>query len=385
MADAVSPSTNADMQTQESLQRKSRLAARQKWLKRFGGFVIVVALLWAAWYYLVGRNSVSTDNAYVNAEIAQVTPLISAHVIDVAVSDTVAVKKGQILVRLDAANASIAVAQAEADLADARRRFRRTRATSTALSSQVQARAAEIVQSRARLVAARSDAERARIGLARREVLAQSGAVSGEELTTARNGSAAARAALAQAQAEVATAESTRGAARGELAANDALVQGSTEENDPGVLAAKAKLAAARLDLDRTVIRAPIDGVITKRAVQVGQLVNRGTPIMSIVPVARVYVDANFKERQLARVRPGMPATITADIYGSSVVYHGRVVGFSGGTGSSLALIPAQNATGNWIKVVQRLPVRIALDPKQLRTHPLRVGLSTEVEIQLED
>ncbi len=150
-------------------------------------------------------------------------------------------------------------------------------------------------------------------------------------------------------------------------------------------MAAKAKLDAAKLELDRTVIRAPVDGVVSKRAAQVGQRVTQGTPIMTLVPLRQVYVDANFKERQLTRVKVGMPATVTADIYGGSVVYHGKVAGFSGGTGSSMALIPAQNATGNWIKVVQRLPVRIALDPKELAKYPLRIGLSTEVKIDLKD
>ncbi|EQB09850.1 hypothetical protein L288_05415, partial [Sphingobium quisquiliarum P25] len=178
-------------------------------------------------------------------------------------------------------------------------------------------------------------------------------------------------------------AEATRGAAQGQLAANDALVRGLSAETDPAVLAAKAKVENARLDLQRTVIRAPIDGVVTRRQVQVGQRVAQGTPIMTIVPLHQVYVDANFKERQLRRVRIGMPAEVISDLYGGDVVYHGKVVGFSGGTGSSMALIPAQNATGNWIKVVQRLPVRIALDPKELAAHPLRVGLSMEAEIDL--
>jgi membrane fusion protein (multidrug efflux system) len=149
------------------------------------------------------------------------------------------------------------------------------------------------------------------------------------------------------------------------------------------VLAAKAKLAAARLDFERAVIRAPIDGVVTRRQVQVGQRVTQGSPIMMIVPVSQVYVDANFKERQLRRVRPGQSAKVTADLYGGDIVYHGKVVGFSGGTGSAFALIPAQNATGNWIKVVQRLPVRIELDPRELAEHPLRVGLSMEVDIDV--
>lgn len=362
-----------------------RNATRKTWLVRLAIGVAVLGLLWGAYYLLFGRNHVSTDNAYVNAEVAQVTPLISAQVTEINVSDTAAVKKGDVLARLDPSNARISVAQAEADLAEARRRFRQTKATGTALSSQVQARGADIAQARARLAAAQADHEKARIDLSRREVLASSGAVSGEELTSSRNAAAAARASLAQAQAAVTMAESTRGAALGELAANDALVRGSTEDSDPAVLAAKAKLDAAKLELDRTVIRAPIDGIVTKRQVQVGQRVTQGNSIMTIVPLMHVYVDANFKERQLARVKVGMPATVTADIYGGSVVYHGKVAGFSGGTGSSMALIPAQNATGNWIKVVQRLPVRITLDPKELAEHPLRIGLSTEVEIDLAD
>ena len=188
---------------------------------------------------------------------------------------------------------------------------------------------------------------------------------------------------MATARAAIAQAEAGRSSASGELSANQALVRGLSEDTDPGVLAAKAKVEAARLDLERTVIRAPIDGVVTKRQVQLGQRVAQGTPIMTIVPVNQVYVEANFKEKQLRDVRVGMPAEVKADIYGGSVVYHGRVAGISGGTGASQALIPAQNATGNWIKVVQRLPVRIELDPKEVAAHPLRVGLSMEVEIDI--
>ncbi len=161
------------------------------------------------------------------------------------------------------------------------------------------------------------------------------------------------------------------------------MVRGSSEATDPAVRAALAKLEAARLDLGRTTIRAPIDGVVTRRQVQLGQRLTQGQPIMSIVPIGQLYVDANFKERQLERVKVGMPAKVTADLYGGDVVYHGKVAGIAGGTGASMAMIPAQNATGNWIKVVQRLPVRIELDPKELAAHPLRVGLSTEVEIDL--
>ncbi|WP_242129377.1 EmrA/EmrK family multidrug efflux transporter periplasmic adaptor subunit [Sphingobium sp. Sx8-8] len=381
MADAT-PEFSAETGKADDLAAQ-RQETRKKWLVRLALAVLVAAGLYGIWYLLVGRNHVSTDNAYVNAEIAQVTPLISAQAVEVLVSDTQAVKRGDILVKLDPTNARIAFAQAEADLAEAKRRFRQAVATNSSLAAQVDARGADISQARARLATAQADFDRARIDLKRREALAPNGAVSGEELTSARTAYASAQAALEQAKAGVATAEATRGAASGQLAANDALVRGSTIDTDPAVLAAKARLDNARLDLDRSIIRAPIDGVVTRRQVQVGQRVAQGTPIMSIVPLAQVYVDANFKERQLGRVKVGMPAKVVSDLYGGDVVYHGKVVGFSGGTGSSMALIPAQNATGNWIKVVQRLPVRIALNPKELAAHPLRVGLSMEAEIDL--
>lgn len=373
----------ADAAQVAAIARSRQLAARRTWLTRLVVAVVVVGVLWGLWYALIGRNHVSTDNAYVNAEAAQVTPLVAGAVIEVNVRDTQAVKQGEVLARIDPANATIAVAQAEAELADALRRFRQTRATSGALSAQVAARGADIAQARAQLAATQADLEKTRIDLQRRVALASSGAVSGEELTAARKAFASARAAVEAAQAGVAQTQSTRLAAEGELAANEALVRGLSEDSDPGVLAAKSRLATARLDLTRTVIRAPIAGTVTRRQVQLGQRLTAGQTMMTIVPLTKVYVDANFKERQLTRVRIGMPATVTADIYGGSVVYHGRVAGISGGTGASMALIPAQNATGNWIKVVQRLPVRIELDPGELAQHPLRVGLSTEVEIDL--
>ncbi|MBW8784692.1 MAG: HlyD family efflux transporter periplasmic adaptor subunit [Novosphingobium sp.] len=386
MADvAASPADPEIVSPEEVVRQRARAVQRRKWLTRLAIVVIIAGVAWAAWYYLIGQNYVSTDDAYVAAESAQVTPQISASVIDVKVKDTQFVHRGDVLVLLDPATPRIAVQQAQADLAAARRRFRQTLATNTALSAQVSARGAGVSQAHAQVAAAHADLAKARVDLARRQAAAASGAVSGEELTAARRSYADAQAAVATAEATVAQAEATRQAASGELAANAALVRGSTDDTDPGVLAAQARLASAQLDLADTVIRAPIDGVITRRQVQVGQRVAQGTPIMTIVPIQRVYVEANFKERQLRRVRVGMPATVTADIYGGSVEYHGRVVGISGGTGASQAIIPAQNATGNWIKVVQRLPVRIELDPKELAAHPLRVGLSTDVTIDLRE
>lgn len=360
-----------------------RMEQRRNWLTRLGIVVGAAALASGAWYLLVGRHYVSTDNAYVNAEMAEITPLISAAVVAVKVKETQLVHRGDVLVELDPANPRLAVAEATAALAEARRRFRQAVATNQALSAAVLARTADTAQARAQLNAARAELEKARIDLERRETLAPRGLVSAEALTDARKAFASARAAVATAEASIAEAQSTKSAAEGELAANDALIRGSTEDTDPGVLAAMAALQAAELDLERTVIRAPIEGVVTRRAVQVGELVTAGKPVMIIIPVDQVYVDANFKERQLRRVKVGMPARVTADIYGGRVTYDGKVAGIAGGTGASMALIPAQNATGNWIKVVQRLPVRIELDPEQIAEHPLRVGLSTEVEIDL--
>jgi membrane fusion protein (multidrug efflux system) len=335
------------------------------------------------WYAFHDTSHVSTDNAYVSADSAQVTPLVSAAVVDVPVVNTQYVRRGDILLRLDDSDARLALEKAEAAYLKARRQFAQTSATGGSLAAEVDARDADIGQARAQLAAAQSAFEKAKIDLDRRSALARTGAVSGDELTTVRNAFAAAQSNLGVARAAVAQAEANRGAAQKSYAANQALIDGTSADTNPDVAAAKAALDQARLDLERTIIRAPIDGVVANRQVQIGQRVAAGSPVMTIVPVGSVYVDANYKEGQLTRVRPGQPATLTSDLYGSDVVFHGRVIGFSGGTGSAFALIPAQNATGNWIKVVQRLPVRIALNPKELASHPLRVGLSMEASIDV--
>lgn len=356
---------------------------KNKRKKALLGVTGAVALIGGGWYVFHDTGHVSTDNAYVAADSAQVTPLVSAAVTDVAVVNTQVVRKGEILLRLDDSDARLAVAKAEAEYFKARRQFSQTAANSGSLAAQINARDADIGQAQAQLASSQANFEKARIDLARRQELASSGAVSGEELTIARNAFSTAQANLALARAGVAQASATRGAARESWAANEALIAGSTIDNSPEVAAAKAKLLQARLDLERTVIRAPIDGVITNRQVQVGQRISAGSPVMTIVPVGKVFVDANFKEGQLSRVRPGQKVELISDLYGDEVVYHGTVAGFSGGTGSAFALIPAQNATGNWIKVVQRLPVRITLDAKELAKHPLRVGLSMEAKIDV--
>ena len=277
---------------------------------------------WAYWE-LVGSRYVSTDNAYTATEVALVTAEIDGPVADVRVVDSQKVKRGDILVVLDDTDTKLALRQAEADLARAH----------------------------AQVASARANLERSGIDLKRREALVGSGSVSGDELTQIKNGATNARAAL---DAALAT---------------EALTQ--------------ARLEKTKVDLGRTVIHSPVDGVIARRQVQLGQRVQPSVPLLSVVPVQDMYVNANFKEVQLEAVHPGQAVEMISDLYGKSVVFHGVVDGFSGGTGAAFALIPAQNATGNWIKVVQRLPVRIHLDPAELAAHPLRVGLSMTAKIDL--
>ena len=362
------------------VQTIDKTAKRKKLFLALGAAVAVIG---GGYALLSDGDHVTTDNAYVNADVAQVTPLVAGPVSSVAVVNTQTVKRGDILVRLDDTDARIALAKAEAEWQRVRRQYGQVIANGDALSAQVRAGDAEVGRARAQLDIATAAFAKAKIDLDRRQHLADSGAVSGEELTIVRNAYAAAQGNLAQARAGLAQANAARASAEGSHAANDALVAGTTIDSNPDVAAAKAKLDQARLDLARTVIRAPIDGVVTNRQVQIGQRVAPGNPVMTIVPVRTVYVDANFKEGQLGRVRPGQPVELTSDLYGSKVVYHGKVAGFSGGTGSAFSLIPAQNATGNWIKVVQRLPVRVTLDPREVAANPLRVGLSMEASVDV--
>jgi membrane fusion protein (multidrug efflux system) len=349
-------------------------------------FLILAAVLVAAaggtllWFWITA-GEVKTDNAYVDADVAQVTPLYGGPVAASYVSNTNIVKKGQLLVVLDGADARIAVADAQAQLGQVERKVQGYFANDVALGSQVNSRDADIAHAAAQLASAKADFARARVELSRRQALSASGAVSGDELTQAQNAFDTAKAALAGTQAARAQAVAQKATAIGQRSINSALIEGSSLAANPEVAAARAKLQQAELNLARTRISAPIDGVIVKNAVQIGQQVQSGQTLMTIVPIEAVYVNANYKEAQLRNVRIGEPAVLTSDLYGGSVKYHGKVVGIGGGTGAAFALIPAQNATGNWIKVVQRLPVRIALDPAELRAHPLRVGLSMNAVI----
>lgn len=356
---------------------------RKRLLTLLGGVVVAGVVVWGLYWLLIGSHHVETDNAYVGAETALVTPLTSGPARQVLAMETQTVKAGDPLVILDDADARINVAAARAELGRAQRRVQGYYASDDALAGQIAARDADVAGADARIAAARADLERAQTEFDRRSRLSTTGAVSGDELTAATNALAGAKAALAGAQATRSQAAANRTAAVGSREVNSALISGSSAAGNPEVAAAQAKLDAAELALSRTIIRAPVAGVVARKSVQVGQQVNVGAPIMAIVPTASAYVDANFKEVQLKKVRPGQHVELTADLYGSSVKYDGVVKGLAGGTGAAFSLIPAQNASGNWIKVVQRVPVRITLDPAQVQAHPLRVGLSMKATIDV--
>ncbi len=360
--------------------RKQR---RNRLFGLLGAVVAVAAIGYFLYWLLVASHYVSTDDAYVGADLAQVTPQVPGAIQEVRVAETQAVKKGDVLVVIDPADARLQLAQAQSDFNRAVRQTQQTFVSNDASAAVVGARQADVGRAHAEVVAAQAALEKAQIDLRRRQLLQGSGAVSGEELTNAQNAFASAQANLAAAHAAEAQSVANLKQAQAQLRAAQAITAGTTVQTNPQVTLAKAALDTAQLNLDRTVIRAPIDGVVAKKQVQVGQRVQVGQQLMTVVPVQNAYVDANFKEVQLRKVRVGLPATVHADIYGGKVDYRGCVAGFSGGTGSAFSIIPAQNATGNWIKVVQRLPVRIHLDPKQLREHPLRVGLSTAVKVDV--
>ncbi|MGF6410563.1 EmrA/EmrK family multidrug efflux transporter periplasmic adaptor subunit [Paraburkholderia sp. MM5482-R1] len=319
--------------------------------------ILIAAVAYGLYYFLVARFHEDTDDAYVSGNVVQITPQVTGTVIAVNADDTQVVKAGDPLVVLDPADARVALEQAEANLAQVVR--------------QVRGLFADDSQYEARVAASQADLSRAQDDLKRRMTVAQTGAVSQEEISHARDSVKSAQAAL--------------DAAKQQLAANRALTANTTIADHPNVQAAAAKLRDAYLNHARNTLPAPVTGYVAKRSVQVGQRVSPGSPLMAIVPLHDVWVEANFKEVQLKHMRIGQPVELTADVYGSSVPYHGKVVGFSAGTGSAFSLLPAQNATGNWIKVVQRLPVRISLDPQELEKHPLRIGLSMQADVNIKD
>jgi membrane fusion protein (multidrug efflux system) len=357
---------------------------RSRWLAASAIAVLLVGCAYAAWRLFFAAHTVSTDNAYTAVEVVQITPLVSGPVKAVKVVDTQAVRAGEVLVVLDDTDARLARLQAEAQLARTKQQVRQLWANDVGLAGQVDLRGAERGAAEADLAKAQADLDKADVDAKRRRKLVDEGAVSRQDMTDAETRLREAQATLRLAQARIDVSKAANVAARGARQANAALIGDSAVDNHPDVLAAAARLEQARVNEESTVIRAPVDGIVTQRAVDVGHQVSAGARLMSVVPVAQIHVDANFKEVQLREVRQGQPVRLTSDLYGSGVVYDGWIDGLAGGSGSAFAAIPAQNATGNWIKVVQRLPVRIRMNPDQLARHPLRVGLSMTATVGLD-
>ncbi|EHP37657.1 multidrug resistance outer membrane protein MdtP [Cupriavidus basilensis OR16] len=328
--------------------------SRKRLLALLGLASALAAAGYGAYYYTVARFHQETDDAYVNGNLVQLTPQVTGTVVAVNADDTQIVKAGEPVVSLDAADARVALASAEAALGQTVRQVSALYVNNNVLDATVQQRQADLT--------------RARDDLRRRSEVTETGAVSAEDVAHARDA--------------VKVAEAALETARQQLASNHTLTDQASVSDHPSVLASAAKVRDAYLANARNTLPAPVTGYVARRSVQVGQRVAPGAPLMAIVPLDGVWVDANFKEVQLKHIRVGQPVELHADLYGDGVTYHGKVVGFSAGTGSAFSALPAQNATGNWIKVVQRLPVRILLDPAELRAHPLQIGLSMQVDVE---
>ncbi len=330
---------------------------RRKYLLGIAIVVAVVAIASVAWYLIHGRWYESTEDAYANGNVVQVTAAVSGTIVEIGVVDNMMVQSGQPMIKLDPNDREVSLQMAEAALAHIVRQVR-------GMYASVEGQTADLAAKQAGLLRAREDIER-------RRGLDASGAIAKEE--------------LAHAQAALDTAESAVVMAREQLATSQAMTDDTLLATHPDVRAAAAGVRKSYLDYARSTLQAPMAGYITQRSAQVGQHVNVGVPLMALVPLEQIWVDANFKETQLQHMRIGQPVEVHSDLYGSDVTYHGRVESLGIGTGSAMSLLPAQNATGNWIKIVQRVPVRIALDPKELTEHPLRIGLSMHVDVDMHD
>jgi len=319
--------------------------------------VVVGAIAWTLWYLLVARWHESTDDAYVQGNVVSITPQTQGTVVSIGADDGMKVVAGQVLVQLDPNDARVAYQQAAANLANTVR--------------QVRGLYSAVDQNQAEITARRVAVDKARDDVKRRSGLVATGAVSAEE--------------LAHAQDELTAAEAALASAGENLSRNRALVDATTIQDQPQVAAAAAQVRAAYLNLQRMSIVAPVTGYVAKRSVQLGQRVQPGTTLMTVVPLEQVWVEANFKETQLAKMRIGQPVELHSDLYGKDVRYDGKLVSLGLGTGSAFALLPAQNASGNWIKIVQRVPVRISVDTTQLKDHPLRLGLSMHTDVSIRD
>ncbi|HDL6963896.1 TPA: multidrug efflux MFS transporter periplasmic adaptor subunit EmrA [Yersinia enterocolitica] len=348
-------STNAEAQVPQQPQNKKK--QRKRVLLLLTGIFIIIGVAYLIYWFLVLRHHQETDNAYVSGNQVQIMSQVPGSVVSVNFENTDLVKSGDVLLTLDPTDAEQAYEQAKTALANTVRQTHQLIINSK--------------QYQANIALKKTELSKAQNDLKRRVVLGSVDAIGREELQHARDAVDAAQASL-----DVAIAQYN---------ANQALVLNTPLEKQPAVEQAAAKLRDAWLALQRTKVVSPITGFVSRRSVQVGAEIANGAPLMAVIPANEMWIDANFKETQLANMRIGQPATVVTDFYGDDVVFQGKVVGLDMGTGSAFSLLPAQNATGNWIKVVQRLPVRIELDAKQLTEHPLRIGLSTTVRVDTAD
>lgn len=326
---------------------------RKKKLLHLTASIILLALLYLFYWFFYARYFEETDNAYVNGNVVPISAQINGNIIAIDAEDTDFVEKGQALVHLDKTDNQIALANAKAVLAQTLRQTEQLYINNHGLLANITSR--------------QSDLDNVSQELSRRQKIISAGAISQEELTNMEDRFYRAKASLTQAQAD--------------WEANRALIENTSISAHPMVKKATSDVRRAYLDYVRTSIYSPVAGFVAKRSAELGQRIAPGQVLMAVVPLDEVWVDANFKEKQLGLIQPGQAVILSADMYGKKVIYHGRVLGFSAGTGAAFSLLPAQNATGNWIKIVQRLPVRIALEKEELRAHPLRIGLSMEVRI----
>ena len=310
-----------------------------------------------AYHEFYGRWNESTDDAYVNGNVVEITPLVTGTVVSIGADDGDLVHEGQVLVNFDPNDAEVGLQSAQANLARTVRQVRGLYSNVDGMKAQVNAQQANV--------------QKAQDNFNRRKNLAAGGAISQEELSHARDDLTSAQNALANAQQQLKT--------------TSALVDDTVVSSHPDVMSAAAQLRQAYLNNSRSTLIAPVTGYVAKRSVQLGQRVQPGTALMAVIPLDQLWIDANFKETQLRDMRIGQPVDIEADLYGSDVKFSGTIDSLGAGTGSAFALLPAQNATGNWIKIVQRVPVRIHINAEELAKHPLRVGLSTQVDVNLHD
>jgi len=372
--------TDQDSTTTPAIPNKRRAI-----LLRLAALLLVISLAVFAWWFFSGQWRTSTDDAYVGGNIVAVTPLTGGTVVAIHADTTQAVTEGQLLVQLDDSDTRLQLDAAEAALAAAVREVRGLYAASHSNLPLLAQRRADLARAQAELARSDMALAQAESEFKRRESLSRQNFVSPENVQIAQTARDTAR---AQRDAAASAAKASTAAiaqTEDQASVSNARVDNTSLENHPNVRTAAVRVREAALALARTRVLAPVSGQVAKRVVQIGERVTPGASLMAIVPLDKVWLDANFKETELRDVRIGQAATLTSDFYGDSVIFRGHVLGLAPGTGSAFALLPAQNATGNWVKIVQRLPVRIALDARELQAHPLRIGLSMDATIDTHD